>query len=458
MSQDVWKQTLNLIKKEVNKESFDTWFTPTTLYKVQENRLLISVPNIFFANWLNDNYSLIIYNCLKNVCPHEIKLEFVVTDNQPFNGIGNHNESEKVNLNTPRNDSPKTIPKTIQNDSKKHNLNPLYTFGNFVVGASNQFAHAASRAVSEQPGRSYNPLFIYGGVGLGKTHLLHAIGHFVRTYSPEANICYTSSEAFMNELINAIRYKHTFKFRNKYRKVDVLLIDDIQFFAGKESTQEEFFHTFNSLYDANKQIVITSDCPPKEIPTLEERLRSRFEWGLIADIQPPQLETKMAIIQKKLEKESITIPDDICLLIASNVISNIRELEGCLNKVIAFAAIKQKKLTVKMAQEALKDILIEREKFITIEKIQNVVADYFNIKVSDMKSKNRTHSLAFPRQIAMYLCRKQTNHSLPKIGKSFGGKDHTTILHAYKKIEKKIQEDNVFKNTVNHLINLVQRP
>ncbi len=447
---DLWIQTLTLIEKQVNQQSFDTWFAPTSLYKFENNKLYISVPNIFVANWLSENYLGTICNCLKTISDQDIHLKFVV------------NEPENSPVFKPKIKSKsKTITTTMpspNNHYKKASLNSRYTFENFVVGTSNQFAYAASQAVAEQPSNSYNPLFIYGGVGLGKTHLLHAVAHFIKNHSPKAKLYYTSAEEFMNELINAIRYKNTYDFRNKYRKMDVLLIDDIQFIAGKESTQEEFFHTFNSLYEAHKQIIISSDCPPKEIPTIEERLRSRFEWGLIADIQAPDLETKIAIIKKKAEKQNLDLPNDVCLLIARNIISNIRELEGCLNKIIACTTIKQKEITIKMAQEVLKDILIEKEKSITIEKIQEVVADYFSIKISELKSKSRTTSLVFPRQIAMYLCRLMTNNSLPRIGERFGGKDHTTIIHAHKKIKQKIEQDILFKNKINHLINLIQIP
>ncbi len=447
---NVWVDVLNLIEKEVNKQSFDTWFAPTSLHRFEDNKLIVSVPNVFVANWLSENYMGTICTCLKTVSNQDIQLKFVV------------NETENNSPSIPKINSQAAVTTTTissqTNNYTKASLNDRYTFDNFVVGPSNQFAYAAAQAVAEQPSTSYNPLFIYGGVGLGKTHLLHAITHFIKSNSPNSKLYYTSAEEFMNELINAIRYKNTYDFRNKYRKMDVLLIDDIQFIAGKESTQEEFFHTFNSLYEAHNQIIISSDCPPKEIPTIEERLRSRFEWGLIADIQAPDLETKMAIIKKKAEKQNLNLPNDVCYLIARNIVSNIRELEGCLNKIIACTTIKQKEITMKMAQEVLKDILVEKEKSITIEKIQDVVADYFNIKISEIKSKLRTASLAFPRQIAMYLCRHMTNHSLPKIGECFGGKDHTTIIYACKKIKKKIEEDVIFKNKINHLINLIQRP
>lgn len=447
---NVWIQALDLIEKEINKQSFDTWFASTSLHRFEDNKLLVSVPNNFVANWLSENYLNTIHQCLNSILHQDYQLNFIVSE---INCEPNFNiavESDNISTLIQNSSTPK--------NPHKYQFNPKYSFENFVVGPSNQFAYAAAQAVAEQPSNSYNPLFIYGGVGLGKTHLLHAIGQFIQNQSPNVKLYYTSAEEFMNELINAIRYKNTFDFRNKYRKMDVLLIDDIQFIAGKESTQEEIFHTFNSLYEAHKQIIISSDCPPKEIPTIEERLRSRFEWGLIADIQTPDLETKIAIIKKKAEKEKLILPNDVCLMIASNITSNIRELEGCLNKIMACAAIKQKEINIKMAQEVLKDILVEREKYITIEKIQEVVATYFNLKVSDLKSKIRTASLAFPRQIAMYLCRTMTNHSLPKIGSSFGGKDHTTIIHAYKKILKKIEEDVVFKNKINHLINLIQKP
>ena len=321
------------------------------------------------------------------------------------------------------------------------------------MGSSNQFAHAAALAVAEAPSKAYNPLYIYGGVGLGKTHLMHAIGHAIRAKNKHLRLTYVSSERFMNELINAIRYDKALAFRERYRNIDVLLIDDIQFLAGKERTQEEFFHTFNALYDAQKQIVITSDCPPREIPTLEERLHSRFEWGLIADIQPPDLETKVAILKRKAEQEKVTLPDNVALFIASKIKSNIRELEGALIRLIAYSSLTGHPITLKLAQETLRGLVDEEEeKTITIELIQKVVADYFGLRVSDLKSKNNSRSVAEPRQIAMYICKRLTKASLPEIGREFGGKHHTTVLHSINKISELYEQREDFHRIINSLI------
>ena len=337
--------------------------------------------------------------------------------------------------------------------NQRAQLNPKYTFDTFVIGNSNRFAHAAALAVAEAPAQAYNPLFIYGGVGLGKTHLMHAIGHYILNQNPHSKVVYVSSEKFTNELINSIRDDRNNEFREKYRNVDVLLIDDIQFIAGKESTQEEFFHTFNALHEANKQIIISSDRPPKEIPTLEDRLRSRFEWGLISDIQPPDLETRIAILKKKAKMENLNIPDDVMLYIATKIQSNIRELEGALIRIVAYSSLTNKEVTVELAEEALKDIISDtKPRKITVDLIKEVVAKEFNVKIEDFNSKKRTRAIAYPRQIAMYLTRELTDLSLPKIGDEFGGRDHTTVIHAYDKIANDIKESEDFKNRVDNLI------
>ncbi len=438
---DVWQQALTLIAERINQESFETWFSPTSLLLHDEQRLEIAVPNQLFSNWLKDHYASLIKESLHQLLPREeAEVEFVVVPQKEKKG--------------PWSTSSRRVGRVKRRDGYSYEpprLNPRYTFSNFVIGASNQFAHAASLAVANHPSRTYNPFFIYGGVGLGKTHLLHAIGHRILEHIPTAKLVYVCAEEFMNELVNAIRFNRTSNFRDKYRCMDILLIDDIQFIAGKERTQEEFFHTFNALHEAHKQIVITSDRQPRDIPTIEERLRSRFEWGLIADIQPPDLETKIAIIKKKVEKEGLDLPDAVCLLIASSTISNIRELEGSLNRIAAYSSIHGEEITLSLTQKVLKDILQEREKSITIEHIQEVVASYFGVKVSDLKSRSRTSSISHPRQIAMYLCRSMTNHSFPKIGQSFGGKDHTTVLHAYKKMTKKFESDSRLKNQIKYL-------
>ena len=331
-------------------------------------------------------------------------------------------------------------------------LNLRYTFDTFIVGSSNQFAHAACRAVAEAPSRSYNPLFIYGGVGLGKTHLMHAVGQYVLRHDRNLKLTYISSERFMNEMINAVRYDRIIDFRERYRSVDVLLVDDIQFIAGKEATQNEFFHTFNALYDSQKQIVISSDCPPREIPALEERLRSRFEWGLIADIQSPDLETKIAILKKKADAEAVPLPDNVAIYIASKIKSNIRELEGSLIRLIAFASLTGKELSLALAQEVLKNIIDHDEKAVTIEIIQKHVADFYNLKLVDLKSRNNSKSVAKPRQIAMFLCKSLTNASLPEIGRSFGGKHHSTVIHSIRKVNEQRRKDGDFNTLIGNFL------
>jgi chromosomal replication initiator protein len=331
-------------------------------------------------------------------------------------------------------------------------LNARYTFDSFVVGPSNQFAHAACRAVAEAPSRSYNPLFLYGGVGLGKTHMMHAIGHYVLTQAPLTRLTYISAERFMNEMINALRYERILDFRDRYRSVDLLLVDDIQFIAGKEGTQTEFFHTFNALYDSAKQLVITSDCPPHEIPQLEERLRSRFEWGLIADIQPPDIETKVAILKKKADAEGVPLPDNVALYIAGKIKSNIRELEGSLIRLIAFASLHGLDITLPLTQSVLKDLLNTEERAVTVEVIQKFVADYYQLKVSELKSRNNAKSISMPRQVAMYLCKTLTRASLPEIGRAFGGKHHSTVIHSIRKIEALRKKDGDFNSVVTNML------
>jgi chromosomal replication initiator protein len=331
-------------------------------------------------------------------------------------------------------------------------LNPRYTFDTFIVGPSNQFAHAACRAVAEAPSRSYNPLFIYGGVGLGKTHLMHAVGHYVLKHDAGLKLTYISSERFMNEMINAVRYDRILDFRERYRSVDVLLVDDIQFVSGKEGTQTEFFHTFNALYDAQKQIVLSSDRPPHEIPALEERLRSRFEWGLIADIQSPDLETKVAILKRKAEAEAVPLPDNVAMYIAGRIKSNIRELEGSLIRLIAFASLTGRDISLELTQEVLKHISDQDDKAVTIETIQKFVSDYYQLKVGELKSRNNSKSIAMPRQIAMYLCKTLTHASLPEIGRSFGGKHHSTVIHSIKKVEELRKRDEDFNSSITNFL------
>lgn len=431
-----WQQALSILEKQISPSALEAWFYGAKPVTMQGNTLVLAAPNEFARDYLQSRYYPMVQEALQQVLGHKI-IKIQVTCFPP----GDADQREDIpdeNVNLPR-------------------LNPKYTFETFVVGNSNRFAHAACLAVAESPASSYNPLFIYGGVGLGKTHLMQAIGHRVRQHLPELKVMYISSEKFTNDLINSIKDKATEQFRTKYRNIDVLLIDDIQFLAKKESTQEEFFHTFNHLYEANKQIIISSDRPPKEIPTLEDRLRSRFEWGLITDIQPPDLETRMAILRKKATDEGINLPDEVMFFIAQKIDSNIRELEGALIRVAAYANFTKKEITPELAEEILKDVLdLARPKLITPRLIQEVVANYFNLKVEDLKAKKRTRSVAFPRQIAMYLCRELTENSLPDIGKEFGGRDHTTVLHAYEKIREELNTDPSLPQVITQLMQQIR--
>ena len=429
---DAWQQVLSIVEKRLNQQSYNTWFKPTQLIKHDDKALYIRVPNTFFQDWLNEHIN-------------------VVLEAAQLAGIGDVTViyvTEK-----PSSDVPETRTQgRLDFESTDNTLNAKYTFDTFVVGSSNQFAHAAGLAVAEKPSKAYNPLFLYGGVGLGKTHLMHAIGHMIKLNNKHLRLTYISTEKFINDVINAIRYDKMLSFKERYRSNDVLLIDDIQFIAGKERTQEEFFHTFNSLYDMHKQIVISADCPPRQIPTIEERLHSRFEWGLIADIQPPDLETKVAIIKKKAERQGVTIPDNVALYIASKIKSNIRELEGALIRLIAFCSLKSSEITLQIAQETLHEILGVDERSVTIEMIQKTIADHFNMRVQELKSKNNSKSVAIPRQISMYLCKKLTGASLPQIGREFGNKHHTTVLHSVNKIEQLRQHDEDLNKQIQRFI------
>lgn len=434
--QTQWEAILSIIELETSSVSFNTWFKETELLSIEDSKLVVSVKNEFTKEILNTRYLELIRNSALQVLNKEYAIKFVLPN-------------EQTNLNQ------KAIRKNEQLQDPLNypsNLNPRYVFDSFVVGNSNRMAHAAALAVAEAPARAYNPLFLYGGVGLGKTHLMHSIAHYILDQNPNAKVIYASSEKFTNELINSIRDDKNENFRNKYRNIDVLLIDDIQFITGKERTQEEFFHTFNALYEANKQIIICSDRPPKEIQTLEERLRSRFEWGLIADIQSPDLETRIAILRKKAEIENLSVPEDVLLFIAKTVISNIRELEGALNRILAFSSLTNKPITVELANEALKDLISkDKPKVITAEYILDIVANYFHLKPEELISSKRTRNIAYPRQIAMYLCRKLTDLSLPKIGEKFGGRDHTTIIHGFDKISRELQTDIELTQMLNEL-------
>lgn len=437
---NIWAKTLETIKSELSEVSFNTWIKSCEPISISSDTITISVPNSFTQDILDKRYKDLVANSIEVVCSKLYKIEFVIASEA----------SEKEDLKeTSSNSASKSI---VVNDEMSSTLNPKYTFNSFVIGNSNRFAHAASLAVAESPAKAYNPLFIYGGVGLGKTHLMHAIGHYILDNNPSAKVVYVSSEKFTNELINAIKDDKNEDFRNKYRNVDVLLIDDIQFIAGKERTQEEFFHTFNALHDANKQIILSSDRPPKEIPTLEDRLRSRFEWGLIADIQVPDFETRMAILKKKADVENLNVANEVMGYIATKIKSNIRELEGALIRIIAYSSLTNRDVTVDLATEALKDIISKKQgKHITIDLIQDLVSSYFNLRVEDLKSQRRTRNVAHPRQIAMYLSRKLTDMSLPKIGEEFGGRDHTTVIHAYEKISENLKTDDSLQHTVNDI-------
>ena len=426
---DIWNDTLTLMEQKVSGPSFETWLKETEAVNLDNDTLIVGVPTEFVKEWLDNRYAQLIRDVLSEVTGLTLKVTFIVG-------------KETSVFETPRG-------KVDRDEVISAQLNPKYTFESFVIGNSNRFAHAAALAVAEAPAKAYNPLFIYGGVGLGKTHLMNAIGHFVQQHYAGSKVVYLSTERFTNDFINSIRDNRTVEFRNKYRSIDVLIIDDIQFLAGKEQTQEEFFHTFNALHENNKQIIISSDRQPKEIPTLEDRLRSRFEWGLITDIQPPDLETRAAILRKKAALEQLNISNEVFLQIANKVSTNIRELEGALIRIKAYASMTGQDINESLVEMALKDILpdIKDEPF-TVEKIQKVVASYFSLRVEEMKAKKRTKAVAYPRQIAMYLCRELTDLSLPKIGEEFGGRDHTTVMHAQEKISNEFSKNLSVKQEI----------
>src|SRR6185295_19396258 len=421
---NLWDEILARVETKVNRHSFYTWFKPTTFLAADREILTVRVPNPLFKDWLMKHYAGVISEAMNEVKQSNLAVNFVA---EP--------QTEGTPLTLSMDEATAFENEVAPAAPGPAGLNPRYTFDTFIVGSSNQFAHAACRAVAEAPSRSYNPLFIYGGVGLGKTHLMHAVGRYVLQHDPTLKLTYISSERFMNEMINAIRYERILDFRETYRSVDILLVDDIQFLAGKESTQTEFFHTFNALYDAQKQIVLSSDRPPHEIPQLEERLRSRFEWGLIADIQPPDLETKVAILKRKAEAEAVPLPDNVAMFIAGRIKSNIRELEGSLIRLIAYASLTGRDISLDLTQEVLRDAFDLDTRAVTIESIQKYVADYYQLKVHELKSRNNSKSVALPRQVAMYLCKQLTTASLPEIGRSFGGKHHSTVLHSIRKVQ-----------------------
>lgn len=438
----LWEKTLNIVKSEMTEVSFNTWIKSCEPLSMASDSIKIGVPNEFTRDILEQRYKDLVANAIRLISSKKYTIEFLIESDF---------QKEEVNAKDTSKETQKHS-SVVVSDEMSATLNPKYTFDSFVIGNSNRFAHAASLAVAEAPAKAYNPLFIYGGVGLGKTHLMHAIGHYILQNNSKSKVVYVSSEKFTNELINSIKDDKNEEFRNKYRNVDVLLIDDVQFIAGKERTQEEFFHTFNALHDANKQIILSSDRPPKEIPTLEDRLRSRFEWGLIADIQAPDFETRMAILKKKADVENLNVANEVMVYIATKIKANIRELEGALIRIVAYSSLTGRDITVDLASEALKDIISNKHsKNITIDTIQDVVSSYYNLRVEELKSQRRTRNVAYPRQIAMYLSRKLTDLSLPKIGEEFGGRDHTTVIHAYEKISQNLKTDEVLQNTVNDI-------
>ena len=441
-SKNTWDLVLDRLESKINPQTFKTWFRPTRYVSEDLGRIVVRVPNPWFAEWLRTNYLPAVNEALRDLDRPGLAVDFRPDDRSEDPPRG------KTATPTPT-PAREAAPAAPAQDGLW--LNPRYKFSTVVVSSCNQFAHAAAMAVAEQPTRTYNPLYIYGGVGLGKTHLMQAIGNELARRGGK-RMRYISSEHFMNELINAIRFENTLEFKEKYRSIDLLLIDDIQFLAGKERTQEEFFHTFNALYDAEKQIVITSDVPPRDIPTLEERLRSRFEWGLIADIQPPDLETKVAILRKKAGDENARVPDDVALLIASNPRSNVRELEGALIRVIAYASMTGREISLDLAKEILKEFLIPESPAVTVESIQKHVASYYNVKISDLKARNNSPQVALPRQIAMYMCKSLTACSLPEIGRRFGGKHHSTVIHAVQKIDQKRMREKEFDRLIDTFV------
>jgi chromosomal replication initiator protein len=435
VSNDVWLSSLDHLREQLPVQVFDTWLKPIHLISANVNHIELEVPNKFFRDWVNENYLTAIHDALFEVSQKEFIIELRVS------------QSTEPPL---RRELPEIRKEKFeQHRLMQYNLVAKYTFETFLVGSSNQFAHAAALAVANMPGKTYNPLFIYGGVGLGKTHLLNAIGHKILQCQPTSRPCLVSSERFTNELINSIRYEKVAEFREKYRaSCDLLLIDDIQFIAGKERTQEEFFHTFNTLYESHKQIVIMSDKLPKDMPGFEERLRSRFEWGLVADVQPPEMETKVAILKKKAEDERIPLPNDVAIYLASHVETNVRELEGSLIRIGAFASLTGREINLDLAKEALQNTLRTQPQPFTVEKIQRQVAHFFNISVNDLKSDRKIRFITKPRQIAMYLCRTLTPASFPEIGEKFGGKDHSTVIHAVRKVEQGVKEDLQLKTDI----------
>lgn len=430
----MWQKVLEIIQQKVGESTFNLWFAPIKLLNIKESEVFIEIPNRFFKDWIEDNFPSLIRDTFQEIMGTKYEVNYVISGKEP----------EQFFLEDKR--------KIV----KRGNLNPKYTFDTFVVGPSNQFAHAAAFRVAENPGFAYNPLFIYGGVGLGKTHLINAIGNFILDKNPDLNVCYISSEQFTGEFVSAIRHEKMPEFRAKYRNVDVFLVDDIQFIAGKDSTQEEFFHTFNDLYTKQKQIVVSSDRPPMEISDITDRLRSRFGMGLIADIQPPEIETRLAILYKKAEREGIILPEDVAYFIASRVKSNVRELEGSLIKLCAYVSLTKTPINLEVAQHVLKDLLPDENKPITIDIVQKIVSETLGIKVQDIRSKKRTKEISNARKIAMYITKKLTNLSLTEIGNAFGGKDHATVIYACKQIDKEKEKDENLSRLIDSIIRKLQ--
>jgi chromosomal replication initiator protein len=456
-----WVRILGALEKKVNRQSFDTWLKPTRFSHVSGKMLFVRVPSQEFQR-IGDRYADLIQEAIDALQLELDDVTFVTLEEDPtaprVREDGGFAPLPSHAPNAPRNNSsrsappPAAAPQQARFDwSTAAQLNPRYTFDAFVIGNGNQFARAAAEAVAERPSKAYNPLFLYGGVGMGKTHLMHAIGHEMKLRQPQASICYVSSEKFTNEMINSLRYDKMTSFRDKFRSVDLLLIDDIQFLAQKERTQEEFFHTFNALHESMKQIVIASDRPPKELAEIEDRLRSRFEWGLIADIQPPDLETKVAILQKKAESEHVTLPIDVALFVASNVRTNVRELEGALTRLIAWCSLNGMEITLPTTQQCLKQFIDTQVRKVTIEAIQRAVAENFGMRVAELKQKNNSRLVVVPRQIAMYLAKQMTEASLPEIGRQFGGKHHTTVMHSVSKIDELSRSDKNLSRTLHEL-------
>ena len=434
---NAWQQILTHLKSKLNAQSYQTWLRPTRYAYASQDAVVVRVPNREFQEWIQEHYGSQIQEALDRLQLGYQEVRYVV--------------DEGAEKKVPENGDARAIQGKLDFDSVDHQLNQRYTFDSFVVGSCNQFAHAAARAVAEAPSKAYNPLFLYGGVGLGKTHLMQAVGHTIKSNFKDMRLAYVSSEKFTNEVINSLRYDRMVSFREKYRNVDVLLMDDIEFIAGKERTQEEFFHTFNTLYEAQKQVVISSDCLPKDIPGLEERLRSRFAWGLTADLQAPDLETKVAILAKKSEDQGVTLPDNVALFIATKIKSSVRDLEGALVRLIAFSSLTGTEVTLTMAQQVLKNLVDQQERRVSIENIQRVVCQEFNLSLTQLKAKDNSRGVAYPRQIAMYLAKELTLASLPQIGREFGGKHHTTVLHSINKIDQLRKSDRDLNRLINKL-------